>query len=68
MRKRLTASELPCATVFGLLPDDELERIESDEDRSTYSYLCGCIAVRLNDSEECTMSWCSAHRPQIHAV
>lgn len=68
MKKRLRASELPCATLFWLLPDEQLELVESDAERSVYSYLCGCTAVRPNDSEDCNITWCTTHEPRIQSV
>ena len=64
---RLTGDLLPCATVFALLPDDELDTVDSGEHNSIYWYRCGCVAVRANGSDDCRVRWCLSHKPKAES-
>lgn len=52
---------IPSSFLAQWLPDDLLESVQSDTVASTYSYRCGCIAVRPADGDVCYMRWCRAH-------
>jgi hypothetical protein len=43
------------------LPDTLLREIDSDDGHSTYTWWCGCIAVRPVELDICDVHWCSTH-------
>jgi hypothetical protein len=58
-----TFAELVHASVLSArISDKTLASVESDFDCSTYTYKCGCVAVREADSGDCLVRWCSDHR------
>lgn len=56
------ADTLPCSLLSQVLPDDLLESVHCDTNASTYSYQCGCTAVRPVEDGECYVRWCATHR------
>lgn len=44
-----------------ILPDILLREVDSDEERSTYTWWCGCVAIRPVDLDVCDVQWCSTH-------
>jgi hypothetical protein len=65
--------DLPYETAFALLPDEDLESVDSRETDSIYWYRCGCAVIRFMDFEECRVRWCERHRPRgrpriLHSV
>ena len=56
---------IPSLTLFNYLTDDNLESVESSEEKSIYKYGCGCIAVRGLPSSDCYVEWCSTHAPEL---
>lgn len=48
--------------LFEYLPENTLDEIVSDPQRSVYVFACGCNAVREARSTNCRVRWCGDHR------
>ena len=43
------------------LNDHTLDNIASEDTRSVYTYICGCILERFVPSGDCTLEICTSH-------
>lgn len=51
--------------LFIFLPEQTLQHVISDDQTSTYLFLCGCVAVREATSSTCGVQWCSRHEDRF---